>query len=95
MMTSFYRPSGKRHKLLVERVLSLRIVRDGIPVAAAKPHPDESLIESPARAVTLSSRGGDRSLLEPEARTSLWLICLGVQYYSGQAFRPEKAHQRG
>ena len=88
MMTSFYRPTQGRHKLLIERgafpsdryAVESQVRLHGFD-------PDESLIE-------LSSRGGDpyipaediEALLSAEGREIALVMLPGVQYYSGQAF---------
>jgi kynureninase len=88
MMTSFYRPTHGRHKLLIERgafpsdryAVESQVRLHGFD-------PDESLIE-------LTSRGGDpyipveeiEALLAAEGQEIALVLLPGVQYYSGQAF---------
>jgi len=101
MMTSFYRPAGKRHKLLIERgafpsdryAVESQVRLHGLD-------PDESLIE-------LISKSGDpfipveeiEALLETEGQEIALVLLPGVQYYSGQAFDLKRisaaAHKTG
>jgi kynureninase len=101
MMTSFYRPTQGRHKLLVERGA---FPSDRYAVEAqVRLHgfdPDQSLIE-------LSSGRGDpyipveeiEALLEADGREIALVLLPGVQYYSGQAFDLKRiataAHKAG
>ncbi|HEY4126983.1 MAG TPA: kynureninase [Gammaproteobacteria bacterium] len=101
MMTSFYRPTQSRHKLLVERGA---FPSDRYAVEAqVRLHgfdPDQSLIE-------LSSGRGDpyipveeiEALLEADGREIALVLLPGVQYYSGQAFDLKRiataAHKAG
>ncbi|HEY1990813.1 MAG TPA: kynureninase [Gammaproteobacteria bacterium] len=88
MMTSFYRPEGRRRKLLVERG-SFPSDRYAVE-AQVRLHgldPDDCLIE-------LTSRGGDpfipteeiEAVLAAEGAEIALVMLPGVQYYSGQAF---------
>ncbi len=88
MMTSFYRPTQDRHKLLIERgafpsdryAVESQVRLHGFD-------PDQSLIE-------LSARDGDphipveeiEALLAAEGQEIALVLLPGVQYYSGQAF---------
>jgi len=88
MMASFYRPAGKRHKLLIERgafpsdryAVESQVRLHGLD-------PDQSLIE-------LGSKSGDpfipveeiEALLEAQGQEIALVLLPGVQYYSGQAF---------
>jgi kynureninase len=101
MMTSFYRPTKERHKLLIERgafpsdryAVESQVRLHGFD-------PDESLIE-------LTSRGGDpyipieeiETLLAVEGDKIALVMLPGVQYYSGQAFDLKRiaaaAHKAG
>jgi kynureninase len=101
MMTSFYRPTQARHKLLIERGA---FPSDRYAVEAqVRLHgfePDESLIE-------LASRSGEpyipveeiEALLETEGGKIALVMLPGVQYYSGQAFDLKRisaaAHKAG
>ncbi|HEY3858121.1 MAG TPA: kynureninase [Gammaproteobacteria bacterium] len=88
MMTSFYRPTQGRHKLLIERGA---FPSDRYAVEAqVRLHgfdPDESLVE-------LTAKGGDpfipteeiEALLAAEGKEIALVLLPGVQYYSGQAF---------
>ncbi|HEY3645955.1 MAG TPA: kynureninase [Gammaproteobacteria bacterium] len=101
MMTSFYRPTRERHKLLIERgafpsdryAVESQVRLHGFD-------PDESLIE-------LSSRRGDpfipaeevEAVLATEGGKIALVMLPGVQYYSGQAFDLKRitaaAHRAG
>jgi kynureninase len=101
MMTSFYRPTQERHKLLIERgafpsdryAVESQVRLHGFD-------PDQSLIE-------LSSRGGDpfipveeiEALLATEGGKIALVMLPGLQYYSGQAFGLKRisaaAHKAG
>jgi kynureninase len=88
MMTSFYRPTGERHKILIERgafpsdryAVESQVRLHGFD-------PDQSLIE-------LSAGSGDpfipveeiEALLALQGREIALVLLPGVQYYSGQAF---------
>ena len=88
MMTSFYRPTRERHKLLIERgafpsdryAVESQVRLHGLD-------PDQSLVE-------LISRSGDpyipveeiEALLAAEGGEIALVMLPGVQYYSGQAF---------
>jgi kynureninase len=101
MMTSFYRPTQGRHKLLIERgafpsdryAVESQVRLHGFD-------PDRSLIE-------LGSRGGEphipvediEALLAAEGGEIALVMLPGVQYYSGQAFDMQRisaaAHKAG
>jgi kynureninase len=97
MMTSFYRPAGKRHKLLIERgafpsdryAVESQVRLHGLD-------PDQSLIE-------LTSKSGDpfipveeiEALLEAEGPEIALVMLPGVQYYSGQAFDLQRISAAG
>lgn len=101
MMTSFYRPTRERHKLLIERgafpsdryAVESQVRLHGFD-------PAESLIE-------LSSRKGEpfiptdeiEAILAAEGGRIALVLLPGVQYYSGQAFDMQRiaaaAHQAG
>ena len=88
MMTSFYRPSRERHKILIERgafpsdryAVESQVRLHGFD-------PDTSLVE-------LAARSGEpfipveeiEALLQTEGREIALVMLPGVQYYSGQAF---------
>ena len=101
MMTSFYRPTRDRHKLLIERgafpsdryAVESQVRLHGFD-------PDQSLIE-------FTSRGGDpfipveeiEALLAAEGGKISLVMLPGVQYYSGQVFDLKRithaAHKAG
>ena len=101
MMTSFYRPTRERHKLLIERgafpsdryAVESQVRLHGFD-------PAESLIE-------LASRKGEpfiptdeiEAILAAEGGRIALVLLPGVQYYSGQAFDMQRiaaaAHQAG
>ena len=97
MMTSFYRPTRERHKLLIERgafpsdryAVESQVRLHGFD-------PDESLIE-------LTSRSGDpfvpaeeiEAVLEAESGKIALVLLPGVQYYSGQAFDLKRITRAG
>ena len=101
MMTSFYRPTKGRHKLLIERgafpsdryAVESQVRLHGFD-------PDQSLIE-------LTSRSGEpfipveeiEGLLAAEGGRIALVMLPGVQYYSGQAFDMKRittaAHRAG
>jgi kynureninase len=101
MMTSFYRPTRERHKLLIERgafpsdryAVESQVRLHGFD-------PDESLIE-------LTSRAGEpyipvaeiEALLAADGDAIALVLLPGVQYYSGQAFDMKRitaaAHKAG
>jgi|SRR6185312_4420365 len=101
MMTSFYRPTQERHKLLIERGAfpSDRYAVES-QVRLHGYDPDQSLIE-------LASRSGDafipveeiEALLAAEGGKIALVMLPGVQYYSGQAFELKRiaaaAHKAG
>ena len=101
MMTSFYRPTRERHKLLIERGAfpSDRYAVES-QVRLHGYDPDQSLIE-------LTSRSGDafipveeiEALLAAEGGRIALVMLPGVQYYSGQAFDLKRiaaaAHKAG
>lgn len=101
MLTSFYRPQGKRRKLLIERgsfpsdryAVESQVRLQGLD-------PDDCLIE-------LTARSGDpyipleeiEALLAAEGAEIALVMLPGVQYYSGQAFDLKRiaaaAHEAG
>lgn len=101
MMTSFYRPTRERHKLLIERgafpsdryAVESQVRLHGFD-------PDQSLIE-------LTSRNSEpfipteeiEAVLAAEGREIALVMLPGVQYYSGQAFDLKRitqaAHKAG
>ncbi len=101
MLTSFYRPTRERHKLLIERgafpsdryAVESQVRLHGFD-------PDESLVE-------LTSGSGEpfipveeiEALLEAQGREIALVMLPGVQYYSGQAFDLKRiaaaAHKAG
>lgn len=88
MMTSFYRPTPQRHKIVIERGAfpSDRYAVD----SQLKLHgldPDESLIElMPEAGRAYMEESEIEALLQAEGDSIALLMLPGVQYYSGQAF---------
>lgn len=88
MMTSFYRPSPKRHKIVIERgafpsdryAVESQIRLHGFD-------PDTSLIElSPSEGRSHIDESDIEGLLAADGSAIALLMLPGVQYYSGQAF---------
>jgi len=88
MMTSFYRPTPQRHKIVIERgAFPSDQYAVGAQLGLHGLDPDRSLIE-------LKPSGGDayidesdvEALLQAEGGSIALLLLPGVQYYSGQAF---------
>lgn len=88
MMTSFYRPSSGRHKIVIERGA---FPSDRYAVAAQLGlhglDPDRSLIElKPSEGDAYINEADVEALLRMEGDSIALLLLPGVQYYSGQAF---------
>ena len=88
MMTSFYRPTPRRHKILIERgafpsdhyAVEAQIRLHGLD-------PDTSLIElAPTGGRAYIEESDIEALLKAEGESIALLMLPGVQYYSGQAF---------
>jgi kynureninase len=88
MMTSFYRPTPKRHKIVIERgafpsdhyAVEAQIRLHGLD-------PDTSLIElMPNTGRAYIEESDIEALLKAEGESIALLMLPGVQYYSGQAF---------
>ena len=88
MMTSFYRPTAKRHKIVIERgafpsdryAVESQLRLHGLD-------PDESLMElAPSAGQAYIEESDIEALLEAEGTSIALLLLPGVQYYSGQAF---------
>src|SRR5579863_1716251 len=88
MLTSFYRPTPKRHKILIERGA---FPSDHYAVESQiKLHghdPDKSLVELAPMGDRVHIDEEDiEELLKAEGSSIALLLLPGVQYYSGQAF---------
>ena len=101
MMVSFYRPTGRRHKIVIE---SNAFPSDQYAVKSQiKYHgldPSTSLIELSPHAREATSRSEDiERLIETEGESIALIMLGGVNYYSGQAFDMERivkaGHKRG
>lgn len=88
MMTSFYRPTPRRHKIVIERgafpsdhyAVQAQLRLHGLD-------PDRSLIElKPHRDSACISEADIEALLQAEGDEIALMLLPGVQYYSGQAF---------
>ena len=101
MMVSFYRPTAKKHKVIIEAdafpsdiyAVSSQIIHHGF-------NPDTSLIKLKARKGELGIRTEDIAQKISEEGDEISLIMLGgVNYYTGQVFDFETitnlAHQKG
>ena len=88
MMTSFYRPTAQRHKIVIERGAfpSDRYAVDS-QLRLHGLDPDKSLIElRPSDGRAYIEESEIEALLEAEGGSIALLMLPGVQYYSGQAF---------
>jgi len=88
MMTSFYRPTAKRHKIVIERGAfpSDRYAVDS-QLRLHGLDPDKSLIElKPSAGRAYIEESEIEALLAAEGDSIALLMLPGVQYYSGQAF---------
>ena len=97
MMVSFYRPTAKRHKILVETntfpsdhyAVQSQIRFHGFD-------PADSLIEMKPRAGEDTIRTEDiEAFLEKEGESIALILFAGVNYYSGQAFEFERITKAG
>ncbi|HEV2109810.1 MAG TPA: kynureninase [Gammaproteobacteria bacterium] len=88
MMTSFFRPTPQRHKIVIERgafpsdryAVESQLRLHGLD-------PDQSLIElGPSAGRAYIEESDIEGLLEAEEASIALLLLPGVQYYSGQAF---------
>ncbi|MDQ7049122.1 MAG: hypothetical protein Q9M92_06080 [Enterobacterales bacterium] len=97
MMVSFYRPSKKRHKILIEEhafpsdhyAVESQIKFHGFD-------PDESMLMVKPRQNEQTIRTDDLLKLIEEQGDSIALVMLpGVQYYTGQVFDMKAIHRTG
>lgn len=97
MMVSFYRPTQKRHKILIEKfafpsdqyAVKSQIEFHGLNI-------DQSLIELEPRAGEVTLQTDDILKLIEEEGDSIALIMLGgLNYYTGQAFDMERITEAG
>ncbi|HET7651269.1 MAG TPA: kynureninase [Gammaproteobacteria bacterium] len=88
MMTSFYRPTRERYKIVIERA-AFPSDRYAV-VSQLRMHglnPDEALIElRPTRDSAVIREEDIEALLQTEGERIALLLLPGVQYYSGQVF---------
>jgi kynureninase len=88
MMTSFYRPTPQRHKIVIERGAfpSDRYAVDS-QLRLHSLDPDRSLIElMPSAGRAYIDESQIEALVEAQGDSIALLMLPGVQYYSGQAF---------
>ena len=88
MMTSFYRPTARRHKIVIERGAfpSDRYAVDS-QLRLHGLDPDRSLIElKPSTGRAYIEESEIEALLAAEGESIALLLLPGVQYYSGQVF---------
>ena len=97
MMTSFYRPTPKRHKIVIERgafpsdryAVESQIRLHGLD-------PDTSLIElTPGEGRSHIEESEIEALLAADGSAIALLMLPGVQYYSGQVFDMARITQAG
>ena len=101
MMVSFYRPTKKRYKIVIEKgAFPSDQYAIGSQIRFHKANPIESLIE-------LTPRGGESTLrtddivetIEREGDSTALILLGGVNYYTGQAFDmktiTEAGHRKG
>lgn len=101
MMTSFYRPTVQRHKIVIERA-AFPSDRYAV-VSQIRLHgldPEQSLIEMvPRGSQALIDTSEIEELLAAEGESIALVLLPGVQYYSGQAFDmariTQAAHAQG
>lgn len=97
MLVSFYRPTGKRHKILIE---ANAFPSDHYAVQSQiKFHgynPAESLVEMKPRAGETIIRTDDiEEFIEKEGNSIALILFAGVNYYTGQAFEFERITKAG